>query len=1072
MKKNSENRPATRKKRRPAKPARGQAGEGEIRQAKSGTPADQLGLLANSVDELAASLEQLRVAKEERQKQHDLLGRILDTSPEGTVQFNRKGEIVFADRQAEELLGLTKASSGRIYDPPAFQLLDLDGDPLPEKELPFRRVLATGQAVSEARLAVGRPDGRKVIISIIVAPLLDSTGRVEGVVASIEDITARYQAERRLMLQYAVTKALAESGSVSEVISKVLQAICEGVGWEVGGLWQVDREADLLRSGSMWHKADLDAEEITAANRQATFSSGSGLLGRVWATGQAAWVRDAPHDKDFSRGPAFSRAGLRAALAFPLRIGERVTGVVECLSRKIHEQDDDLLQMLDSIGSQIGNFVERRRAEEALLESQRQLQLITDAAPVSIVYVDRDQRYRFANQATVSRRGVPREAVFGKTVREVVGEDVYEVVRGPLERALAGEPVSFEVPAVFEQAGARDMLVSFGPDTDEAGRVRGVVGVMSDITERKRQEESLRDSRDRLARALAELKRRETTQRILAEAGSALVGPFDYPATLENLARLLVPDLADWCAIDVLEEEGPLIRRAAVAHVDPSKMKSATELQERYPPTWDAPRGVPNVLRTGESELYPEITDEMIRAAARDAEHLELIRSLDLRSAIIVPLQARGRTLGAMTFVWAETGRSYGPDDLALAEELGRRATLALDNARLYQEARSLNAELEDRVRRRTADLLATNKMLEEEIAERRRAEQELRLSEERFRTTFAQAAVGMAVTDLTGRFEQVNPAYCAITGYAEDELLATDFPSITHAEDRERNLRLIRRLLVGEIPSFLIEKRYIHKSGAPIWVQNSVSLLRDAGGRPANIVALVEDISERKQVEADLAEVRSRLMEGREEERLQLAQELHDGPVQDLYGATYSLSAMGGVSPGTSGVGQLAEVSETLQQVIRTLRMISGELRPPTLTPFGLEAAIRSHAENLRELHPELRIELELMPDEQRLTEHTRLALFRIYQHSLSNVIRHAEAVRVLVRLILSADQVVLEVRDDGRGFALPERWVELAREGHLGLVGAAERAEAIGGKMEVEAAPGKGTLVRVVATISDRRE
>jgi signal transduction histidine kinase len=128
------------------------------------------------------------------------------------------------------------------------------------------------------------------------------------------------------------------------------------------------------------------------------------------------------------------------------------------------------------------------------------------------------------------------------------------------------------------------------------------------------------------------------------------------------------------------------------------------------------------------------------------------------------------------------------------------------------------------------------------------------------------------------------------------------------------------------------------------------------------------------------------------------------------------------------------------------------------------LEKAIRSHCEQLKITHLELQFDLHLEPDRQSIPERMRLALFRVYQVALTNVVRHAQASRVVIRLMLDTETVILEIEDDGCGFEVPERWIELARQGHLGLVGATERAEAVGGKMEVKSKPGKGTLIRVV--------
>jgi GAF domain-containing protein len=170
----------------------------------------------------------------------------------------------------------------------------------------------------------------------------------------------------------------------------------------------------------------------------------------------------------------------------------------------------------------------------------------------------------------------------------------------------------------------------------------------------------------------------------LADATTELARSLDYEATLQAVARLAVPTFADWCAIDLVEDGR--LHRLAVEHVDPAKVALAHELQERYPPDPDAPTGPWNVMRTGRSELIHEITDEMLVAGAVDEEHLRIARDLKLRSAATVPLAARGRVLGVITWVSAESGRLYGADDLALAEDLAIRAAVAIDNSQLHSE--------------------------------------------------------------------------------------------------------------------------------------------------------------------------------------------------------------------------------------------------------------------------------------------------------------------------------------------------------------------------------------------------
>lgn len=200
----------------------------------------------------------------------------------------------------------------------------------------------------------------------------------------------------------------------------------------------------------------------------------------------------------------------------------------------------------------------------------------------------------------------------------------------------------------------------------------------------------------------------EDAQRFLFEATAHLVSSLDYETTLAQVAQIVVPFLADWCEVHSLEEGGQ-IRCLAVAHVDPVKVQWARELQRRYPPSPDVPYGVSQVLRTGKSELFSEIPDALLVDAARgDTELLSILRTVGLSSAMVVPMIARGRVLGAINFVAAESGRHYEAADVALAEELARRAALAVDNARLYREAREVQGVLvqqADALRRSNTEL-------------------------------------------------------------------------------------------------------------------------------------------------------------------------------------------------------------------------------------------------------------------------------------------------------------------------------------------------------------------------------
>jgi PAS domain S-box-containing protein len=351
------------------------------------------------------------------------------------------------------------------------------------------------------------------------------------------------------------------------------------------------------------------------------------------------------------------------------------------------------------------------------------------------------------------------------------------------------------------------------------------------------------------------------------------------------------------------------------------------------------------------------------------------------------------------------------------------------------------------------------------DMTERKRIEEELRESEMRFRTIFMGAGIGISLVDLDDKFAIHNPALQQMLGYSASELRRLDLLDITHPSDVAASQKLFRELLSGEREIIMRENRFICKGGDVVWANLTVSLVRDVDGKPRFTISMVENISARKQMQAELEEVKIRLIESREEERLHLAQDLHDEPLQELYGVVYQLKDLEEDVNTTNGKKTIENIDTMLIQVIETLRAICGDLRPPSLSPFGLEGAIRDHAERFSELHPEIQVKLDLMHDQQILPDGLRLGLFRIYQQAMANIIRHAHASQVKVRFRWDSEQVFLDIEDNGVGFVVPDHWVNLARQGHLGLVGAAERIELIQGQLEIVSAPGAGTLIRIIA-------
>jgi PAS domain S-box-containing protein len=362
---------------------------------------------------------------------------------------------------------------------------------------------------------------------------------------------------------------------------------------------------------------------------------------------------------------------------------------------------DDAGNLTNFVGVQ-NDVTEIKRTEEVLKGSEDRLRLAVESTGLGT--------WDF-NPGTGELKWDERcKAVFGMPPGAAVDYDVFlaglhpddrertdQAVRQALDPEGGGE-YNIEHRAIGLTDGVERWVAARGQAYfDEAGEARRFIGTVLDITERKRaeQERDLLLAREQLARVEAVRARRRLA--LLAAAGTTLSASLDYKATLEGIARLVVPELADWCLVDVLEEDGS-VKQLAAAHADPGKKALLRQLLSHRRFGEDAPGTVARVLRTGRSILLSEASDALLAERATGEEHLEVLRRLEIRSLMSVPLLARGRTLGAVTLVSSDPDRLYGEEDLSLAEGLAYRCALAVDNARLYRErshiARTLQRSL------------------------------------------------------------------------------------------------------------------------------------------------------------------------------------------------------------------------------------------------------------------------------------------------------------------------------------------------------------------------------------------
>jgi PAS domain S-box-containing protein len=316
-------------------------------------------------------------------------------------------------------------------------------------------------------------------------------------------------------------------------------------------------------------------------------------------------------------------------------------------------------------------------ATAALQDSRNPLNIVLQGVADAIMVQDPYGRIVYANEAAAQDSGYGSvESLLAAPSREIADRFIitdesgrlFDRTRLPGALALQGaqNPPEVLLRVLRKETGEeRWRLVKARPVFDEQGRPQLAINIWHDVTERLRA---------------------ERTQKFLAQASNILASSLDYETTLATVAQLIVPEIADWCSVDILQEDGSL-KQLALTHVDPAKIEWAREMNRRYLPDPNAPGGLRQVIMTGQVEFVTEIPEEMLVAAARDEEHLRIIREVGLKSYMIVPLTARGRTFGTVTLVSAESGRRFGPQDLGRAQDLAQRAALAVDNARLYREA-------------------------------------------------------------------------------------------------------------------------------------------------------------------------------------------------------------------------------------------------------------------------------------------------------------------------------------------------------------------------------------------------
>ncbi len=559
--------------------------------------------------------------------------------------------------------------------------------------------------------------------------ILDENGVVVRMRGVAQDITDRKRTERRLSAQFDITKVLSEASCISEAVPQILKLICESVDWQVGEYWSVDEKNNLLQLGGYWATESIVANEFLETSKKCKFGPGVSLQGRVWEQKKPLWSSNIIEEQFFPRSKLASNLKLHSAIAFPIMTKEQVLGVFTFYKEDVAEPDKELLKLLETLGTQIAEFIERKKSEPALLESKQLYKTLVDISPDAITLTDLSGKIIYCNQRTAELFG------FGE-IGNIIGQNFYTFITPEDEsKAIDSENKT------IKEGSTRDIQYTFIKKDgtrffaevntslllDPEGKPKAFIGDIRDNTKRKNIEEKLAASLDVVEQARKQSDESRKKLQFLAEASNILNSSLDYHSTLASVAELITPKLADWCLIDLLNQNNELVRIAA-SNIQQDKTQLAQAVLKKITANPKATKGVYKVLKTGKPEIYSHIDDPFLIEYSKDDAQLKLLREMGIKSVMIVPLHARGKILGTIILISSDSGRIFNSMDLTITEDLAYRAGLAIDNAQLYREAKKLNEELEMKVNERTKQYEISNLELQKEVKNRKEIEEELRI--------------------------------------------------------------------------------------------------------------------------------------------------------------------------------------------------------------------------------------------------------------------------------------------------------------------------------------------------------
>jgi len=983
--------------------------------AKSKVSADNLALILRQAIRIHKAEKSALEANQKLQESEERYRLVLEGSNDGIWDWHCLTDEVYCNDRLLEIIGTSRSEFS--LTPQAFTQI-MHPEDLPNIRAVVRAHLNNGEKCEvEFRLRHQSGEYRycfargKVQHDQFGCPL-----RMSGV---LSDITERKHLEQALRESESRFRRLAESNVIGIIIvdlqGNILEAneaFLQTVGYS---------RRDLMAGRLNW--SEMTPVEYAHVNQEA--------LAQVRRTGVFNASEKEYFRSDGSRIPVLQGGALLAGAENKI-----ICFAIDLSERKIAEAEI----------MKLNRDLTRRIAE---------LETLLDVIPIGIAIAQEPgcQSVR-VNPALAQMLALPPNANASKSAPLPEQPDYKVFFNGkevpanelPLQYAAQQgvEVLNKEYDVLITNSSSVKLLASAAPLFDEHHRPRGSIAAFVDITERQRIEEQ---------------------ERLLASASALLATSFDSQTALENLARLIVPQLADWCTIHV-QEENRSLRLVTVSHTEEAKAEWGFGLLQRYPYQLDAPYGTPHVIRTGQSEFYPEIPDTVLETMAREDEHRRLMHELDLKSLMCVPMKARGRTLGAISLMFNGSGRIYNSADLALAEDVARRAGLAVDNARLYQEATQIGDNL-----RRAILILGEQ-------------QQQLRVLQ---RLT---NLLNQRLTDLPGLLQVMVRAVCDAIDGAEFSLIVLHNPSnnllelTATAGKGAENLRLneltatesgllSQVFATGEGQLFLkneeckvatiyavaIESAQAGRLGVLAignWQDmNAFDLedqnLLDAVGEQAAIainnakmISALEEREERLGVQNEILGQQNRELQlNRQQIQLQNLQLLEAARLKSDFLATMShelrtpLNAIIGFSQvllrqrtATLAENQVEMVERILnsgnnllvliKDILDLAKIEAGRLNLE-LEEFNLNQLVTATVAEYKQMAVEKQLELQLVEElANPLVINDNVRLKQVLVNLLSNAIKFTETGSITVKVWeLSADRIALEVKDTGIGIS-----------------------------------------------------